>query len=65
MLLIKKGQEPNSLTEYKKEPNACYEDFRDKDDIRDALLRDQGYLCAYCVKRIDKSNMKIEHYMKY
>lgn len=62
MLLINKGDEPSSLKEYKKQPNACYEDFRDKDDIRDALLRDQGYLCAYCMKRIDKSNMKIEHY---
>lgn len=62
MLLINKGKEPNSLTEYKKQADACYENFRDKDDIRDALLRDQGYLCAYCMKRIDKSNMKIEHY---
>lgn len=62
MLLIKKGEEPNSLKEYKKQTNACYENFRDKDDIREALLRDQGYLCAYCMKRIDKSKMKIEHY---
>lgn len=62
MLLINKGKEPNSLIEYKKQADACYENFRDKDDIRDALLRDQGYLCAYCMKRIDKSNMKIEHY---
>lgn len=61
MLLIKKGREPNSLTEYKKQNNAYY-DGCNKEDIREALLKEQGYLCAYCMKRISKDNMKIEHY---
>lgn len=61
MLLIKKGREPNSLTEYKKQSNAYY-DGCNKSDIRKALLKEQGYLCAYCMKRISETNMTIEHY---
>ncbi|GAB6168828.1 hypothetical protein JCM1393_12880 [Clostridium carnis] len=62
MLLIKKGREPNSLTIYKKQINAYY-DGCNKGDIRQALLKEQGYLCAYCMKRISEDNMKIEHYV--
>lgn len=61
MRLIKKGKEPNSLTKYKKQSNAYY-DGCNKSDIRKALLKEQGYLCAYCMKRISENNMTIEHY---
>lgn len=61
MLFIKKNNEPSSLTEYKKQSNAYY-DGCNKNDIRKALLKEQGYLCAYCMQRISESNMKIEHY---
>lgn len=61
MRLIKKGKEPNSLTEYKKHNNAYY-DGCNKADIRKALLKEQGCLCAYCMKRISENNMTIEHY---
>lgn len=61
MLLIKKGREPNSLTEYKRQSNAYY-DGCNKLDIRRALLKEQGYLCAYCMKRITETDMRIEHY---
>jgi len=61
MLLIKKGKEPNSLTIYKKQSNAYY-DGCNKGDIRQALLKEQGYLCAYCMRRISADKMKIEHY---
>ena len=30
MIYIKKGAEPKSLKEYRSQPNATYEDFRDK-----------------------------------
>ena len=63
MIYIKKGAEPKSLKEYRSQPNATYEDFRDKDDIREALLKEQGYLCAYCMSRISKDKMKIEHWI--
>lgn len=61
MRLIKKGKEPNSLMEYKKQSNAYY-DGCNKTDIRRALLEEQGYLCAYCMKRISEDSMTIEHY---
>jgi uncharacterized protein (TIGR02646 family) len=61
MLLIKKGKEPNSLTEYKRQSNAYY-DGCNKSDIKKALLKEQGYLCAYCMKRISETDMTIEHY---
>lgn len=61
MIYIRKGREPLSLTEYKKDPFA-YFDGCNKDDIRDSLLREQGHLCAYCMRRIGKEHMKIEHW---
>lgn len=61
MLLIKKSKEPNSLTEYKKQSNSYY-DGCDKADIKKSLLKEQGYLCAYCMKRISETDMTIEHY---
>lgn len=61
MLLIKKGREPNSLTEYRKKAYATYEGCR-KEDIRKNLLAEQGYLCAYCMRRINENNTRIEHW---
>ena len=62
MLYIKKGTEPRELTEYKVQPGANYDDFRDKDAVRSALLDEQGGLCAYCMSRITLHTMKIEHW---
>jgi len=62
MLYIKKGHEPDSLTKYRKEKFAYYDGFKEKDDIRKYLLEEQGYLCAYCMRRIDMEHMKIEHW---
>lgn len=61
MIYIQKGPEPASLTEYKKQQYA-YFDGCNKEDIREKLLEEQGDLCAYCMRRIDKDHMKIEHW---
>lgn len=61
MIYIQKGNEPASLTEYKKQQYA-YFDGCNKEDIREKLLEEQGDLCAYCMRRIDKDHMKIEHW---
>lgn len=61
MILIQKGEAPNSLIQYRKATNA-YFDGCNKDDIRDRLLEEQGHLCAYCMCRIFKDTMKIEHW---
>ncbi|MCD8154626.1 MAG: TIGR02646 family protein [Clostridiales bacterium] len=61
MIYIEKGKEPDSLTQHRKKPYATYENCN-KEDIRDALLAEQGHLCAYCMRRIRKDRMKIEHW---
>jgi len=60
--------EPNSLKEVRSTPGATFDDC-DKSAIRQALLKEQGFLCAYCMRRISeqvdskgKPKMKIEHY---
>jgi uncharacterized protein (TIGR02646 family) len=59
---INKGKEPASLLSYRKQPQATYEDYREKDELRESLLKEQGYICCYCMERITKDNMKIEHW---
>lgn len=34
-----------------------------KDEIRNCLLQEQGFLCAYCMSRINVSKMRIEHFL--
>lgn len=59
--------EPSQLTEYRETtPNATYDGLGTdvKDIIRDSLLDEQGYICAYCMCRIDNSSeCTIEHYI--
>ena len=65
MILIKKKSEPHSLTTYKKTINASFDNqpSKVKEDLRKSLLEEQGYICAYCTKRIEESaDIKIEHY---
>lgn len=65
MILIKKKSEPHSLTAYKKTINASFDNqpSKVKEDLRKSLLEEQGYICAYCMKRIEESSdIKIEHY---
>ena len=69
MRKINKGKEPNGLKEYRAIPGANYKDMSTtcKDELRDSLLKDQGYICAYCMRHIpanDKDSntaTKIEH----
>lgn len=62
MIYIKKTSEPRSLVEHRCTPGADF-DGLDKTELREYLLKEQGYLCAYCMKRIhDEKDTKIEHY---
>lgn len=62
MRYIKKGEEPKTLTEYKKFENAYYDGYKDKDEIKKYLLKEQGYLCGYCMRRLSSvKETKIEH----
>ena len=63
MRQITKGPEPRSLTAYRQEPSANYDDYRDKNLLRRALVTEQRGLCCYCMKRIrDDRRTKIEHW---
>ena len=59
---ITKGKEPESLTRYRATAFASYDGYDDKDGLRKSLLRDQGYLCCYCMRRIWAHKMRIEHW---
>lgn len=62
MRYIQKKSEPESLTQYKKKQGAYYDGYDKKDDVRESLLKEQGYLCGYCMKRLETCDqVKIEH----
>ena len=64
---IVKSREPRELEEYRRKSDAVYDgpQFTEvKEAIRDQLLNEQGYLCAYCMRRISSGygQMKVEHW---
>jgi len=63
MKYIQKGKPPKALTKYKDTtPGATFESAP-KAEIRAELLNEQGWLCAYCMRRIsDKYNPKLAKY---
>jgi uncharacterized protein (TIGR02646 family) len=59
----KLSNQPASLVLYKKtDIYPSYDKYREKDDLRHALLHEQGYICCYCMRKIDIRNMIIEHF---
>jgi uncharacterized protein (TIGR02646 family) len=63
---IKKQKEPQTLTDKRNTDGSIYDS--PQKDWQDALLEEQGHICAYCMRRIslDRKNGKpcieIEHY---
>lgn len=64
MIYIKKSKEPPVLIQYKKKKYAHYEGMprEVRAAVKESLLAEQGYLCAYCMRRITADTMTIEHY---
>lgn len=65
MRQITKNKEPITLIAYKKQVDAAYDGPHFtivKEKIRQSLLEEQGFLCAYCMRRINIDSMKIEHW---
>jgi uncharacterized protein (TIGR02646 family) len=54
MILIKKSAEPSEWTKYRLTPGV---DFNPIPELRDSLYREQGYICAYCMRRIPHRDM--------
>jgi uncharacterized protein (TIGR02646 family) len=61
---IVKGAEPKSLQKYRYSLGASYDDYEDKQTLRESLVLEQRGICCYCMGRVvagfDK--MKIEHW---
>ena len=49
MILIKKNPEPRKWLEYRSTPGVDYQSIP---ELVDSLLEEQGYICAYCMRRI-------------
>lgn len=54
MIEIKKGREPDKLLWYRQQDDVSYEemDKEVKEELLEALLGEQGHICAYCMRRI-------------
>ena len=65
MIVLRRGKEPNSLLQFRKQyPDADYEDMPSHvlKDIREQMWEEQKHLCAYCMRKIDNpSVVRIEH----
>jgi uncharacterized protein (TIGR02646 family) len=61
---IVKGQEPPSLTAHRLTLHSNYDNYVEKDALRNALAGEQRALCCYCMGRIRNvaTAMKIEHW---
>lgn len=65
MRAIQKTEEPVELVAFRAVPGATYDggNFTPvKEKIRESLLNEQYYLCAYCMRRIEALTMKVEHW---
>lgn len=68
MKSIQKRREPRALTAYRAQPDVRYDGDASftpvKEQTRQQLVTEQGYLCAYCMSRIYPTHdqMKIEHW---
>lgn len=65
MLYIEKNSEPRELTEAKRKGLQAYDAMSSdtKKSIKEALLHEQGFLCAYCMQRVDLKSSTIEHFI--
>lgn len=61
---ITKIAEPESLAEHRSQTYSTYNNYREKQELREALVREQRGLCCYCLCRIVPVDleMKIEHW---
>ncbi len=62
MRTIVKKREPASLTQHRLTQYSDYDNYPDKDGLRDVLVSEQRGLCCYCMGRIRNDEMKVEHW---
>lgn len=49
---IQKKSEPKSLTQHRANTNSDYDNYPQKQDLRDTLVGEQKGICCYCMQRI-------------
>ena len=61
---ITKNREPRSLAIHRRTQYSDYNNYEDKETLRQALVAEQRGLCCYCMSRIrcNPDSMKIEHW---
>ena len=64
MRTIVKGAEPLSLSQHRASAHADYDNYQDKDQLRETLGKEQRNICCYCMNHIAATRgcMKIEHW---
>lgn len=69
MKYIKKGAEPECLLEYCGMASVAWQPSYNglrgdqKDAIKEALMKEQGYICCYCERELEKEDSHIEHFI--
>jgi hypothetical protein len=53
--------EPNVLKEHRSTPNTRYKSFGDA--LKMPLCNEQGFICCYCMQRIESQTTTVEHYI--
>ena len=64
MRAITKSNEPASLARHRCQQHADFDNYTDKDALRQSLVAEQRGLCCYCLSRIRPAagEMKLEHW---
>lgn len=65
MILILKNSPPGSFVTYGRQVGAAFDviDGNVKNDLKIALLHEQGWICGYCQQKIStEAKLKIEHF---
>ncbi len=68
MKFIEKGEEPESLKQFKAQENPdwqpTYDSFQNpqKRELHEILIIEQGYVCCYCGARVSRDDSHIEHF---
>ena len=69
MKYIQKQEEPSSLKEWKQQTNENWQPSygtlgnQRKDSIKEALMKEQGYLCCYCEQELTLNDSHIEPFL--
>ena len=62
MRRIVKSGPPRSLGQHRRQAYSDYDNYPDKDALRDALVSEQRGLCCYCMARIRQNEVRVEHW---